>query len=160
MTDLGSARVVTVSTRAAAGAYADRSGPILAAGLGELGFEVGEPIVIPDGDMVAGVLRALIAEGHALVVTTGGTGINPSDRTPEMTRPLLEVELPHLVAEIVRFGVAKGLPTAMLTRGVAGVSGRTLVINLPGSSGGVRDALEVLGPVLPHAVSQLRGGDH
>ncbi|GAB3714821.1 MogA/MoaB family molybdenum cofactor biosynthesis protein [Mariniluteicoccus flavus] len=153
------ARIITVSTRAASGIYPDRSGPILAESLTGLGFAVDPIVVVPDGPELQPALRAAIAEVD-LVLTTGGTGINPNDRTPEATRPLLDLELPHLVAEVARFGVAKGLPTALLTRGVAGVAGRTLVINLPGSTGGVRDAMEVLGSVLPHAISQLRGGDH
>ncbi|GAB3622953.1 MogA/MoaB family molybdenum cofactor biosynthesis protein [Mariniluteicoccus endophyticus] len=153
------ARVITVSTRAANGVYPDRSGPILAEALAGLGFEVDPIMVVPDGPEVEAALHEAIAAAD-VVITTGGTGINPKDRTPEATRPLLDLEMPHLVAQIAQVGVAKGLPTALLTRGLAGVAGRTLVINLPGSSGGVRDALTVLEPVLPHAVSQLRGGDH
>lgn len=151
--------VITVSTRAAQGVYPDRSGPVLAEALAGLGLDVAPVVVVPDGPEVGRALREAIAEAD-LVVTTGGTGINPHDRTPEATRPLLDLELPHLTAEVARAGVAKGLPTALLTRGLAGVAGRTLVINLPGSTGGVRDAIEVLGPVIPHALSQLRGGDH
>lgn len=151
--------VITVSTRAAHGVYPDRSGPILADALAGLGFDVAPVVVVPDGPEVQPALRDAIGRAD-VVLTTGGTGINPKDRTPEATRPLLDLELPHLVAEIAAVGVRKGLPTALLTRGLAGVAGRTLVVNLPGSTGGVKDALAVLEPVLPHAVSQLRGGDH
>lgn len=152
--------VITVSTRAAGGVYEDRSGPIIAASLTELGFEVGAPVVVPDGARVGTALRAALAEEPAVVITTGGTGISPGDATPEQTRAVLDVELPHLAAAICSYGVAHGVPTAMLSRGVAGVADRTLVVNLPGSTGGVRDGMAVLAPVLPHAVDQLAGGDH
>jgi len=157
---LGLAVVVTVSTRAAAGEYEDRSGPILVASLQELGFSVDVPVVVPDGAAVGEALRTAVGSGAVVVVTTGGTGISPTDRTPQETRAVLEVELPHLAAAIARYGVDHGVPTSMLSRGVAGVVGRTLVVNLPGSTGGVRDGMAVLAAVLPHAVSQLRGGDH
>jgi molybdenum cofactor synthesis domain-containing protein len=154
------ALVITVSTRAAAGVYEDRSGPVVVAALRELGFVVGEPVVVPDGDEVSAALRAAVAAGHAVVVTTGGTGLSPSDQTPEQTRSVLDREVPQLAAAIARYGVEHGVPTAALSRGVAGVAGRTVIVNLPGSSGGARDGMAVLAPVLPHAVSQVRGGDH
>lgn len=160
MTELGEAVVITVSTRAASGVYEDRSGPIIAEALQELGFSVSGPIVVADGPAVGDVLRTALTSGPAVVVTTGGTGINPTDRTPQETAALIEVELPHLAAAIARYGVDHGVPTALLSRGVAGVVGRTLVVNLPGSTGGVRDGMAVLAPVLPHAVGQLLGGDH
>ncbi|OYN94980.1 MogA/MoaB family molybdenum cofactor biosynthesis protein [Enemella evansiae] len=159
MTDLGRACVVVASTRAATGVYPDKSGPILSESLSGLGFQVSEVVVVPDGDAVGEALRAAIGE-HDVVLTSGGTGITPTDVTPQQTAPLLDYEVPQIPAAIARFGVDKGIPTALLSRGLAGVAGRTLVINLPGSSGGVRDAMEVLAPILPHAVSQLRGGDH
>lgn len=158
MTD--SALVITVSTRAAAGVYADRSGPIIVEELARLGFEVGEPLVVPDGDAVGDALRTAVATGHAVVVTTGGTGLNPHDRTPEQTRRVLEREIPPLAAAVARYGVDHGVPTAVLSRGLAGVAGTTLIINLPGSTGGARDGMAVLAPVLRHAVRQVRGGDH
>lgn len=158
MTD--SALVITVSTRAAAGVYADRSGPIIVEELARLGFEVGKPLVVPDGDAVGDALRTAVAAGHAVVVTTGGTGLNPHDHTPEQTRPVLEREIPPLAAAVARYGVDHGVPTAVLSRGLAGVAGTTLIINLPGSTGGARDGMAVLAPVLRHAVSQVRGGDH
>ena len=154
------ALVVTVSTRAAAGVYEDRSGPVVVEALVRLGFEVGEPLVIPDGDAVGEALRGAVAARRPLVITTGGTGLSPDDHTPEQTRAVLEREIPALAAEIARYGVEHGVPTALLSRGVAGVSGQTLIVNLPGSSGGARDGMAVLGPVLRHAVQQLRGGDH
>lgn len=157
---LGQAVVIICSNRAAAGVYPDRSGPLLVAWLRGLGFEVAEPVVVPDGGPVGEALRAAVDGGAAVVITSGGTGINPTDRTPEVTRPLLDQELPHLASAIAQHGVAKGVPTAVLSRGLAGVAGGSVVVNLPGSSGGVKDAMAVLEPVLPHAVSQLRGGDH
>lgn len=155
-----SALVITASTRAAAGVYADKSGPIIVAALSELGFTVSGPVVVPDGDPVGEALREAVAAGHAVVLTTGGTGLNPNDHTPEQTRAVLEREIPQLAAAIARYGADQGVPTAVLSRGLAGVAGRTLIVNLPGSSGGARDGMAVLGPVLAHAVSQLRGGDH
>lgn len=154
------AQVITVSTRAAAGVYEDVSGPLLVAALRDLGFRVGDPVVVPDGEPVGAALRAAIADGYAVVVTTGGTGLNPNDHTPEQTRTVLEREVPHLAAAIARQGVDNGVPTAVLSRGLVGTAGTTLVVNLPGSRGGAKDGMAVLGPVLAHAVSQLRGGDH
>lgn len=153
------ARVVVASNRAAAGIYADTSGPLLVAGLTELGCQVDEPIVVPDGDPVGEQLRQAAADGVDVVVTSGGTGINPTDRTPDVTRALLDYEIPG-IAEAIRAHSRDKVPTAVLSRGVAGVVGRTLVVNLPGSTGGARDGLAVLGPILGHAVDQLRGGDH
>jgi molybdenum cofactor synthesis domain-containing protein len=157
---VGRALVLTVSTRASAGVYTDRSGPVIADALIELGFEVTGPVVIPDGDPVGVALRGAVEDDYAVVITTGGTGINPNDHTPEQTRAVLEREIPQLAAQLARYGVDHGVPTAVLSRGLVGTAGRTLIINLPGSSGGVRDGMSVLAPVLRHAVSQLRGGDH
>jgi molybdenum cofactor synthesis domain-containing protein len=157
---IDSALVITISTRAAAGVYPDKSGPIIASALEDLGFTVGDPIVVPDGDAVGAALRDAVTAGHAVVITTGGTGLNPRDHTPEQTMGVVEREVPHPAAAIARYGVDHGVPTAVLSRGVVGVADRTLIVNLPGSSGGARDGMAVLGPVLMHAVSQLRGGDH
>jgi len=153
------ARVLVSSNRAAAGVYADTSGPLLAAGLRELGCTVDDPVVVPDGEPLAEALRAAIGAGVDVVVTSGGTGVTPTDRTPEMTRPLLDYEIPG-IAEAIRAHSRAAVPTAALSRGLAGVAGRTLVVNLPGSTGGARDGLAVLGPILSHTVDQLRGGDH
>ena len=152
--------VVTASNRAAAGVYEDRSGQALAEGLRALGFAVDGPHVRPDDvDVLAEVLREAVASGADVVLTTGGTGLSPTDVTPEATRQVIEREAPGLAEAVRRYGADK-VPTAVLSRGLAGIAGRTLIVNLPGSSGGVRDGLAVLGPLLPHVVSQLRGGDH
>jgi molybdenum cofactor synthesis domain-containing protein len=152
--------VVTVSNRAAAGVYADRAGPVLVAGLRDLGFEVADPIVVPDGAPVLEALRSAVAEAYDVVLTTGGTGLHPNDKTPEMTRRVIDVEVPGLAEAIRAYGVNRGIPTAALSRGIAGVAGSTLIVNLPGSTGGARDGMTVLAPVLRHAVDQIRGGDH
>ncbi|NHA67618.1 MogA/MoaB family molybdenum cofactor biosynthesis protein [Phycicoccus flavus] len=152
--------VVTCSTRAAEGVYPDRGGALIADALRGWGCEVAEPVVVPDGPAVAEALAAAVADAPDLVLTTGGTGLTPTDGTPEATRPLLDREVPGVAEAIRAAGVAKGVPTAILSRGLAGLAGRTLVVNLPGSSGGVKDALAVLGDVLPHALDQVRGGDH
>lgn len=152
--------VVVASRRAANGIYDDTTGPLLVDALTSWGFETSEPVVVPDGAPVGEAVRAALDGGADVVLTTGGTGINPTDRTPEVTRPLLDRELPGVAEAIRARGVAQGVPTAMLSRGLAGVSGRAVVVNLPGSSGGVKDAIAVLADVVPHAVDQLRGGDH
>ncbi|MGZ4554836.1 MAG: MogA/MoaB family molybdenum cofactor biosynthesis protein [Mycobacteriaceae bacterium] len=151
--------VIVASTRAAGGVYPDRSGPIIVEWLRERGHEVEEPLVVADGEPVARALLAAIKARADLVLTTGGTGISPTDATPQVTRPLLDYEVPGL-ADAVRASGSDAVPTSILSRGVAGVAGRTLVINLPGSTGGVRDGLAVLDPVLSHALEQLAGGDH
>ena len=152
--------VVTCSTRAATGVYPDRGGALLVEALRGWGCAVPDATVVPDGPQVGEALAAAIATGADLVLTTGGTGLTPGDGTPEATRPLLDREVPGLAEAIRARGVANGIPTAVLSRGLAGLAGHTLVVNLPGSTGGVRDALAVLEDVLPHALSQTHGGDH
>jgi len=154
------ARVIVASNRAAAGVYADQSGPLLVDGLRALGCEVDdEPVVVPDGDPVAEALKAAVADRIDVVLTSGGTGVTPTDRTPEATRPLLDFEIPG-IAESIRAYSRDKVPAAALSRGLAGVARRTLVVNLPGSTGGARDGLAVLGPILRHTVDQIHGGDH
>ncbi|MDO3394629.1 MogA/MoaB family molybdenum cofactor biosynthesis protein [Nocardioides sp. SOB44] len=154
------AGVVVASNRAAAGVYDDTTGPLIVTALRDLGFVVDEPVVVPDGDPVREAISAAVSAGARLVLTTGGTGLTPTDRTPEATRALLEREVPGIAEAIRAHGLAKGVPTAMLSRGLAGVVGSCLVVNLPGSRGGVKDGLEVLAPVLVHAVEQVVGSDH
>lgn len=155
----GRALVVTASNRASQGVYADKGGPLLAEALRGLGFAVEGPRVVPDGDPVEQALREGVAAGYDVILTTGGTGISPTDRTPDATARVLDYEIPGIGQAIRAEGLAK-VPTAALSRGLAGVAGRTLIVNLPGSTGGVRDGLAVLARILPHAVDQLRGGDH
>jgi molybdenum cofactor synthesis domain-containing protein len=155
------ALAVTVSNRAAAGIYPDRSGPVLVELLRAAGCAVVDgPLVIPDGDPVESALRDGLAAGYDVVVTTGGTGLTPGDLTPEMTRRVLDREIPGIAEALRSAGAAAGVPSAILSRGIAGVAGRTLIVNLPGSTGGVRDGMAVLTPVLEHAISQINGGDH
>ena len=151
---------MVASNRAAAGVYDDTTGPLLVEFLAGLGFETAAPVVVPDGEPVADAIRAAVGAGARVVLTTGGTGLTPTDRTPEVTRPLLDAEIPGLAEAIRAHGVQQGVPTAVLSRGLAGRIGTCLVVNLPGSRGGVKDAMAVLEPVLVHAAEQVVGSDH
>jgi molybdenum cofactor biosynthesis protein B len=152
--------VITVSDRSAAGERVDTSGPLAVDLLRSLGFDVADPIVVPDVEAeVEAALRAAVSGGADLVVTTGGTGLSPRDVTPEATMRVIDRVAPG-IAEALRQYNREQVPTTILSRAVAGVAGRTLVVNLPGSTGGVRDGVAVLTPVIGHAVTQLRGGDH
>jgi molybdenum cofactor synthesis domain-containing protein len=154
------ATVIAASNRAAAGVYEDTTGPLIVKALADEGFDVTGPVVVPDGDPVARAIREAVDAGARAVITTGGTGLTPTDLTPEATRSLLDREVPGIAEAIRAHGIAQGVPTAALSRGLAGVVGRALVVNLPGSRGGVKDGLAVVVPVLRHAVEQIVGSDH
>lgn len=154
------ATVIAASNRAAAGVYEDTTGPLIVEALTDLGFEVAGPVVVPDGEPVGEAIRAAVEDGARAVITTGGTGLTPTDLTPEVTRPLLDREVPGVAEAIRAHGIANGVPTAALSRGLAGVCGGAFVVNLPGSRGGVKDGLAVVLPLLLHAVEQIVGSDH
>jgi molybdenum cofactor synthesis domain-containing protein len=156
----GSAVVITCSTRAAGGVYPDRSGPIIVEELRSWGLQVADPVVVADGPDVEAALRAAVSSGAVLVVTTGGTGLNPTDVTPEATARVVDRLVPGIAEAIRAAGLEAGVSSAMLSRGVSGVAGRALVVNLPGSMGGVSNGLAVLEPVVAHALLQIQGGDH
>lgn len=154
------ALVLTVSDRSHGGLRHDESGPLLADLLRGLGFTVGDvEVVADDRDRIVAALRAAVAADLDLVVTTGGTGLAPRDVTPEATLAVVDRQAPGL-AEALRQHNRAAVPTTILSRAVAGMAGRTLVVNLPGSPSAVRDGVQVLTPVVGHAVAQLRGGDH
>lgn len=151
--------VVIASTRASSGVYEDRCGPVIADWLNARGIETPAPVVVADGQPVAAALRSALKDGFDVIITSGGTGISPTDSTPQITTALLDYQIPGL-ADAIRGAGLPHVPTSVLSRGVCGVAGRTLIVNLPGSLGGVEDGLGVLTDVLDHALDQLRGKDH
>jgi cyclic pyranopterin phosphate synthase len=155
--DRARAIVIVSSTRAASGEREDATGPLIAGWLRERALDA-EVVVVPDAEVLT-ALRAAVAGRPALVLTTGGTGASPTDRTPESTRAVVDRELPG-IAEAIRAAGREAVPTAALSRATAGLAGRTVVVNLPGSTGGVRDGLGVLAELLPHLLEQVAGGDH
>ncbi|MCW1248797.1 MogA/MoaB family molybdenum cofactor biosynthesis protein [Acaricomes phytoseiuli] len=152
------ARILVISSRAARGERPDQSAPLLAAWLHEQRFWVREARIVADGDPVREALVDLLAESPALILTTGGTGLTPDDLTPEQTRTVLDREIPG-IPEAIRAAGRKHTPMADLSRGCAGIAGSTLIVNLPGSAGGIKDALKILEPMLDHALAQI-GGSH
>ena len=154
------AAVVVASNRAAAGVYDDTTGPLIVEALRSDGWAVGDPVVVPDGEPVSEAIMSAVRDGARAVLTTGGTGLTPTDLTPEVTRALIEREVPGIAEAIRAEGIRKGVTTAALSRGAAGTIGQALVINLPGSRGGVKDGLAVVVPLLRHAVEQIVGSDH
>ena len=152
--------VITASNRASAGVYADTSGEILAAGLTKLGYELKDPIVIPDNiSQIQAAIELSLAGKVDLIVTTGGTGVSPHDVTPEATAPLIKKLLPG-IPEAFRAYSRDRVPSTDLSRGLAGVTGSSLIINLPGSPGGVKDGLVIIERLAGHVHDQIAGVDH
>ena len=152
--------VITASNRASAGVYSDTSGEILAAGLTKLGYELKDPIVIPDNiSQIQAAIELSLAGNVDLIVTTGGTGVSPHDVTPEATAPLIKKLLPG-IPEAFRAYSRDRVPTTDLSRGLAGVTGSSLIINLPGSPGGVKDGLVIIERLAGHIHDQIAGVDH
>jgi molybdenum cofactor synthesis domain-containing protein len=157
---LPNAAIITASNRASLGIYQDQSGEILAQGLEKLGFTVVSKVIVPDiVSQIAAEISNAIDSKIDLIVTTGGTGISPTDVTPEATALLIQKQLPGIPEALRAFSREK-VPTSDLSRGMAGTTAQSLIINLPGSPGGVRDGLVIIARLAPHAISQLAGGDH
>lgn len=159
------ASVITCSDRAFTDVYEDRSGPVLRDALRELGFEVADAVIVPDEvEQIRAAVRSALADGARVVMTTGGTGVGPRDITVEASEALVAYQLPGLMEEVRRHGATKE-PRALLSRGIAGVvvpgvAPRALLVNAPGSRGGARDTIAVVGPLLHHLIGQLDGKDH
>jgi molybdenum cofactor synthesis domain-containing protein len=153
------ARVIIISTRAAAGVYEDRTGPLIVDWLAQRGYDVPAATVVPDGGSVPTALFAALDARPGVIITSGGTGISPTDGTADATADIVDYQIPGLADAIRRSGLPH-VPTSVLSRGVCGVRAGTLIVNLPGSTGGVKDGLGVLHDVLEHALDQLAGKDH
>lgn len=154
-----SAVVIVSSTRAAAGVYQDTTGPVIVDWLRARHFDTDEAIVVADGADVTAALTAAVESSADLIVTTGGTGVGIGDGTADATARLLRLTLPGFQEELRRRGSAS-TPFALMSRGLAGIAGNSFVVNFPGSAGGVRDGLQLLGEVVDHVLDQLAGGTH
>lgn len=154
------AAVITVSDRSARGERVDASGPVAVDALRAAGFDCADAVVVPDGaESVAAALRTALADSARLIVTSGGTGVGPRDATPEGTAEVIERTVPGIAEELRRRGAAE-MPAGMLTRGLAGVTRDALIVNLPGSPGGVTSGMPVVLSVARHVLDQLSGRDH
>lgn len=153
------AAVIVASTRAAAGEYEDRTGPVIVGWLTQHDYLVAAPVVVADGPDVEAAIRAAVVEQAQLIITTGGTGVGRGDGTPEATAAVIDRELPGVAEELRRRGAAS-TPFALLSRGIAGTVGDSFIVNLPGSTGGVRDGLGLIGEIADHVFEQLAGGGH
>ena len=152
--------VITASNRASAGVYEDKSGKILVEGLENLGYQITESIIVPDNlAQISGAIKSGIEKKIDLIVTTGGTGVSPMDITPEATAPLIEKILPGF-SEALRAYARDKVPTTDLSRAIAGVTDKSLIVNLPGSPGGVKDGLVILERLASHIHDQVAGHDH
>ena len=152
--------VITASNRASRGEYADLSGASLAKGLSALGYEVSGPHVVSDSiDLISEQLTVALANKTRLIVTTGGTGVSPTDVTPEATAPFIEKLIPGF-GEALRAHSRDKVPTSDLTRGLVGTHGTSLIINLPGSQGAIADGLVIIERLAGHILDQLDGKDH
>lgn len=156
MTTPRTAALIIASTRAAAGVYQDECAPLIQRWLVGKGYAVQRAEVVPDGPAVRDALEQCLKGKPAVLITSGGTGLSEDDVTPDLTEPFLTRSLPGIMEAVRRAGAEK-TPMAALSRGHAGVSGRTFIINLPGSPGAVEDGLAVLDPILDHICAQLEG---
>jgi len=157
---MSQATVITVSDRSSRGERADASGPLAVAALRAAGFDCEDAAVIPDGaDSVEAALRSALDNGARLIITSGGTGISHRDRTPEGTARVLQQQLPGIAEELRRRATAEK-PGGMLSRGLAGTAGATLIVNLPGSTAAVESGMRLVLEVAHHALAQLEGSDH
>ena len=151
--------MIIASTRASDGTYEDRTGPLLVQWLEGRGLDEVTKVLVPDGPDVGAAIGAAVNDGVDIVITSGGTGISPTDVTPEQTAPYIDREMPGVLEAVRRIGSEKSA-AAVLSRGLAGMARRSFVVNLPGSRGGVKDGITVLDPILDHLLEQRDGGGH